>query len=249
MLLLGIVQAQAAAVEPTLEFLLVAGGGGGHGFLSGVNWGEGGDGGTVFASAFVAKSGTSYTVTIGGGGAGGAAGSNPGSVGGNSVFAINTATGGVGGQVADLLGGKGDGGANAEINNTISPIHPMFGGLGENNSITGNSVGYGGGGAFGNANPDQFGEPADWGKNYGGGWASQNTGILISPPINKGGGGFGGYGTGLSGSAGGSGLVIIKYPDTFTIAVGAGLTATTPAPSGGFKITTFTSGTGTISFS
>jgi hypothetical protein len=52
----------------------------------------------------------------------------------------------------------------------------------------------------------------------------------------------------LSG-AGGSGVVIIKYPDTRTISVGAGLTSSTPPASGGFKITTFTAGTDTISFS
>jgi hypothetical protein len=44
-------------------------------------------------------------------------------------------------------------------------------------------------------------------------------------------------------------VVIIKYPDTLTITVGAGLTATTAAASGGFKVTTFTAGTDTISFS
>jgi hypothetical protein len=44
-------------------------------------------------------------------------------------------------------------------------------------------------------------------------------------------------------------VVIIKYPDSYTISVGAGLTANTPAASGGFKVTTFSAGTGTISFS
>jgi hypothetical protein len=42
--------------------------------------------------------------------------------------------------------------------------------------------------------------------------------------------------------------VIIKYPDTRTITVGAGLTSST-STSGGFKTTTFTAGTGTVSFS
>jgi hypothetical protein len=42
--------------------------------------------------------------------------------------------------------------------------------------------------------------------------------------------------------------VIIKYPDTRTITIGAGLTGTTGSPSGGFKVTTFTAGTGTVSF-
>jgi hypothetical protein len=64
-----------------------------------------------------------------------------------------------------------------------------------------------------------------------------------------GGGGAGQSGVGNStGSNGGSGIVIIKYPDSYTITIGAGLTGTTPAAAGGFKVTTFTAGTDTISF-
>jgi hypothetical protein len=40
----------------------------------------------------------------------------------------------------------------------------------------------------------------------------------------------------------------LKYPDTFTINIGTGLTGTTPAAAGGFKVTTFTAGTGNVSF-
>jgi hypothetical protein len=44
-------------------------------------------------------------------------------------------------------------------------------------------------------------------------------------------------------------VVIIKYPDTLTITnPGGGLTFSTPAPSGGFKVTTFTAGTGSVQF-
>jgi hypothetical protein len=42
--------------------------------------------------------------------------------------------------------------------------------------------------------------------------------------------------------------VIIRYPDTRTIGGGSGLTFSTSS-SGGFKITTFTAGTGSITFS
>jgi hypothetical protein len=42
--------------------------------------------------------------------------------------------------------------------------------------------------------------------------------------------------------------VILKYPDNFTITIGAGLTGSTPAPSGGFKVTTITAGTGNVSW-
>jgi hypothetical protein len=60
-------------------------------------------------------------------------------------------------------------------------------------------------------------------------------------------GGLGG-GPGSVGSSGAIGTVILKYQDFLTITVGVGLTSTTTGPSGGYKITTLTSGTGLISF-
>jgi hypothetical protein len=42
--------------------------------------------------------------------------------------------------------------------------------------------------------------------------------------------------------------VILKYPDSYTITIGSGLVGSTPAPSGGFKVTTITSGTGNVSW-
>jgi hypothetical protein len=50
-----------------------------------------------------------------------------------------------------------------------------------------------------------------------------------------------------AGSAGGSGVVILKYADSMTLTISGGLTSST-ATSGGFKVTTFTAGTGTVSF-
>jgi hypothetical protein len=46
---------------------------------------------------------------------------------------------------------------------------------------------------------------------------------------------------------GGSGLIIVKYPSTLTLNVGAGLTSST-STSGNFKITSFTAGLGTVVF-
>jgi hypothetical protein len=60
--------------------------------------------------------------------------------------------------------------------------------------------------------------------------------------VNTGGGGGGG---GSNGGNGGSGIVILKYPDTITLTIGAGLTSSTTT-SGGFKITSFTAGTDTV---
>jgi hypothetical protein len=39
----------------------------------------------------------------------------------------------------------------------------------------------------------------------------------------------------------------LKYPDSITLTIGGGLTSST-ATSGGFKVTSFTAGTDTISF-
>jgi hypothetical protein len=67
---------------------------------------------------------------------------------------------------------------------------------------------------------------------------------------NTGSGGAGRRKTGTSG-AGGSGVVILRYPSAFTITVGAGLTAShTNASAGtGFKYTRITAGTGNVSWS
>jgi hypothetical protein len=44
-------------------------------------------------------------------------------------------------------------------------------------------------------------------------------------------------------------VVILKYPDTYTITIGAGLTGTTDTSSvPDFKITTITVGTGNVSW-
>jgi hypothetical protein len=83
----------------------------------------------------------------------------------------------------------------------------------------------------------------------GGGDGGSNTDANTVGTANRGGGGGGGSGGGTYnfGKAGGSGIVIIKYLDTRTITIGAGLTGTT-ASSGGYKVTTFTAGTGTVTF-
>ena len=81
-----------------------------------------------------------------------------------------------------------------------------------------------------------------------------NSATATNGTDNLGGGG-GGAQTIFSGGVwtpgtagnGGSGIVIIRYPSTVTISGGTGLTFST-ATSGSNKITSFTAGTGTISF-
>ena len=62
---------------------------------------------------------------------------------------------------------------------------------------------------------------------------------------NTGGGGGATYGG--VGRSGGSGVVILRYPSTYTITIGAGLTGSTTTV-GGNKITTITAGTGNVSW-
>jgi hypothetical protein len=52
-----------------------------------------------------------------------------------------------------------------------------------------------------------------------------------------------------AGAKGGDGIVILKYPDTYTISnPGGGLTFST-ASAGGYKVTSFTLGSGNVSWS
>jgi hypothetical protein len=47
--------------------------------------------------------------------------------------------------------------------------------------------------------------------------------------------------------AGGSGIVLLRYPSNYTITIGAGLTGTTTTTSG-YTVATFTAGTGNVSW-
>jgi hypothetical protein len=196
------------------------------------------------------------TITSTGGGGGGSRtsgfgqGANGGSGGGGAFDGANN-TGGTGTANQGYAGGArvtsntngGGGGASAVGgNNTLTT--GGAGGSGVTTSITGSSVSYAGGGG-GGASP---GSSGGTGSNGGG------NGVVgvISSVIQTGGAGTvntgGGGGGGGNGGAGGSGIVIIKYPDTLTITnPGGGLTSST-STSGGFKVTSFTAGTGTIQF-
>jgi hypothetical protein len=82
----------------------------------------------------------------------------------------------------------------------------------------------------------------------GGSGSGTNASPSSAGAPNTGDGGSGVDGSN-NGRAGGSGVVILKYPDTRTITIGAGLTGTESSPSGGFKRATITAGTGNVSWS
>jgi hypothetical protein len=181
-----------------------------------------------------------------GGGRGGGQGSNAfdgGSGGGRGSFNTNLAGGagtanqGTSGGTTNTSNAGGGGGGAANVGGAGAGNTPGNGGNGLDSNITGNLVTRGGGGgASGNLLVGN-------GGTGGGGGASANT-TGTAGTANTGGGGGGARGS--SGGSGGSGIVVLRYPSTFTATIGGGLTATTNT-SGSDKITTFNAGTGTVS--
>jgi hypothetical protein len=132
------------------------------------------------------------------------------------------------------------------------------GGGGGAEVFTGTNYG-GGGGAGGYRTNNGFG--ITLGTSYtvtvggGGTGADRDSNSLVTGTVNTGGAGGGGshYNNtppqGRPGGAGGSGVVILRYPDTVTITIGAGLTGTESSASGGYKRATLTAGSGNVSLS
>ena len=201
--------------------------------------------------------GTSTITSIGGGGGGSHYTGNglSGGSGGGARSAGNSSSGGSGTANQGYAGGDnfsssanygaGGGGGAGAVGVNGSASTGGNGGAGLASLITGSSVtraGGGGGGIQSGATPGTGAA--------GGGNGIGNNGTASSATANTGsGGGGGGYQGGFgSGGSGGSGIVILRYPSDYSITIGSGLTGTT-ATSGSDKITTFTAGTGTISFS
>ena len=260
----------AMSAPSTVEYLVVAGGGSGGGTDGG---GGGGAGGYRTATGFAVSSGTPITVTVGAGGIQ-RIGSGIGNKGGDSVFGTITSTGGGAGGAAQGTGGSGGSGggggsasststpegAGAGNTPTTTPSQGNNGGGGLN--APGYGAGGGGGGAGGagaNATPGSSagigaggagvsssisGTAVTYAAGARGGWQGGDS--LPSPgTANTGNGGIGGS-SGVNGAAGGSGIVIIRYADTFSAA-----SATTGSPTitvaGGYRVYKFTS-SGSITF-
>ena len=159
----------------------------------------------------------------------------------NYTFGAGGGTGGNGGNTNqnDTDNNPGGNGGIGTISTILTTSEATTASVGE---VDGSNVYFGGGGGAGNSGTGGLG-------GAGNGGAYQN-GAGTNATANTGGGGGGGAGgsTGGASGNGGSGLVILRYPDAYTITVGAGLTSST-ITQGSSKVTIFTQGTGTISFS
>ncbi len=245
-------------------------GGGAGGYRSSAT-GETSGGGAAAESKLSLLTNTVYSVTIGAGGAATAQGSDstligitslgggrgrgdsfgPGYSGGSgsggtkvsNVGGAGTAgqgyAGGWGsssGSYSDSAagGGGGAGGIGMAYASDWFTNSPLAGGDGKQSAITGTLTWYAAGGC--GAGYYSGGRT----NGIGGGTPDQKDGT-----VNTGSGGGGGRFD--TGGAGGSGVVIIKYPKTFGVVPSAGLTAET-IPNGEFNVTRFTAGTGTFTF-
>lgn len=242
----------AASFAYSVDYLIVAGGGGGD--ASRVDAGGAGAGGYVSGTTSM-NPGTVYTCTVGGGGTGGFQGGyGAGTNGSNSSISglgLTTAigggrsyaTGGSGGAQASGTAGQGNaggsdntwaggggGGAGAAGSSAGNKSPTGYGG---NGSTWSDGVTYAGGGGGGNYVNGYAVPGGTGGGGYGGPRASGGNGTN-----GLGGGGGGGaapYAYGYYGGNGGSGIVIIRYAGAQR---GSGGTVTS---AGGYTYHTFTS--------
>lgn len=242
---------QVGVKPPILARILVVGGGGGA-FGSSENTGGGGGGG--FIEKLISFTPGMYTVFVGGGGidtngsssyvittpsvltavGGGCSNTNSvGSSGGSGGGGASNFAGGSGFSGQGFAGGQGSvftvtGGGGGAGGTGSSAANGSAGGPGRASDISGVLTYYAGGG--GGANTPAG--PGGIGGGGAGGLSNSTFGTAGTP--NTGGGGGGAGGNSRRGAAGGSGIVIIRYPGP-QIATGGTITQV-----GGDIIHTFT---------
>lgn len=269
---LGAIASQYVTPPLLADYLVIAGGGGG-GSNGGSG---GGAGGYLEGTALTLSVDTSYAVTVGIGGAradrtvgtrtSGVKGGNSSFVGGAvNIVSIGGGYGQVGGWDQDSPGSGGSGGG-ASMYTTVGTPTGANGTTGQghkggNATNTGNYYQSAGGGGAGSVGGNASGTTNSIGGIGGSGLSSDITGSPVvrasggngygQDAVIAGGGGAGdgepntGSGGGFRG-AGGSGVVILKFPIGYIITV-SGLTYSSVIL-GEFKIYTFTGGTGTVTF-
>ena len=192
------------------------------------------------------------TGTVGSGGSGGGGGSASGvlTVGGlGNTPPTNPPQGYDGGTNGNFRGSPypsgGGGGAGAIGGSATSNNQCGHGGDGRQSSITGTQTYYAGGGGGGMYSSSSGNGIGGLG---GGGIGYRGTVQAIQQGMPNTGGGGGGGGNANRGGYGGSGVVILKYPDVYTTTKTNTLISSVSTSVAGYKIETFTSGSGTITF-
>jgi len=209
---------------------------------------------------YVRGFGTTYNPGVDGGSGGGGSMSS-GRFNGNAVTSPVTQgyNGGFGDSNAPI-GFGGGGGANEA--GSIASSGGAIGGLGGDGlvlsilnatnaatasvgEVSGSDVYYAGGGGGAGQNSSGGGGAGGLGGGGNGNFSSSDPGVANT------GGGAGGVRDITTGSNGGSGVILLRYPSAYTIAIGAGITEASNSPftEGSSKISVLTAGTGTISFS
>ena len=252
--IIGVENVPGEAPPFSAEYLVVAGGGGGR------NYGGGGGGEVLYFNAQSLYSSLPYTITVGFGGAASTDGDN-------SVFSTNIANGGKGtggsgfspggASGSGNLGGAGGnlsnpylgggGGGDSAAGGDYSGNNSGNGGAGTANNITGTNIARGGGGGGGG---EGIGGPGIGVDGGGDGAARGASGTGTNGSATTGGGGGGDNGQQSPRYAGGSGVVVLKIPDTKTATFSAGVTSSLNT-TGGYNIYTVTAaGTSdTVTFS
>lgn len=148
--------------------------------------------------------------------------------------AYNEGRAGGGGTGGAGSSGGGTGGAGRINNDFLTSTQATTESVGE---VSGSNVYYGGGGSGG----DYYEAINPQGGLGGGGNNSQHG------TVNTGGGG-GGARNNSGPSSGGSGVMILKYPDTYTIVDNTGLTLGSTYTAGGYSVTPVKAGDGSITW-
>ena len=201
--------------------------------------------------------------TYNGGSAGGSSGGGAGWASGVITPSAATQTsqspltgyGNIGGSGNAGAGGSGGGGgagsAAANGTNTVNTA----GGIGRQSSITGTATYYaggGGGGAYSQTGPNAAAGAGGLGGGGAGGYQGSVAATAGTANTGGGGGGCGNPGSGIwIGANGGSGVLIIAYPniDSNITTIPGTLTYTLDTTTrSGYRVYKFTAGSGTITF-
>lgn len=248
----GGASAEAALITSTYKSLTVTVGAGGNGGAQNVTGSSGSN--SVFDAITAlggGGGGTGETVALSGGSGGGGGASSGGSGTNGQGYRGGNQSGAGGSNYPYTWRAAGGGGAGGQGADGSLDSGGRAGGSGVASTITGTSVTRAGGGG-GAGSPSVGGDGGSGGGGNGASMGQPYSGPerpATAGTVNTGSGGGGGgtYQNFSDAAAGGSGIVIVRYSDTYQLEVGSGLTHSTVNVNG-FNITSFTAGTGNVMF-